>query len=49
VKDDIKRLGSVNDDDYMWRNLTNGNRPTLPQSVNECVIRYGIRSCDVKR
>jgi len=28
---------------------TTGNGPTLPQHVNEGVVNYGLRSCDVKR
>jgi len=52
VKEDMKRLGSNNDDAHnreKWKNLTTGNLETLPLCGNEDVIRYGVRSCDVKR
>jgi len=48
VKDDMKRLGLVEDDGDKWRSLTTGNRPALPQCGNEGVILYGLRSRDVK-
>jgi len=38
VKFDMKRLSLVKDDAYnrdIWRSLTTGNRPTLPQYGNE--------------
>jgi len=52
VKVDMQRFGLVKDDAHIqdtWRNLNNGNRPTLPQCGNKGVILYGLRSRDVNR
>jgi len=48
----MKMLGLVKGDAFhqdIWKSLTTGNRPTLPQYDNEGVIFYGLRSRDVKR
>jgi len=48
----MKSLGLVKDDAHsrdMLRSLTTGNRSTLPQCDNEDVIRFGLRSREVKR
>jgi len=52
MKVDKKMLRLVNNDAHnrdKWTSLTTVNRPTLPQCSNEGVIRYGLRSRDVKR
>jgi len=53
VKVDMKRLSLIYDDDDhtgdKWRNLTTGNRPTLPKCGNDGVILHGLCSRDVKR
>jgi len=52
VKVHMKRLGLINNNAHnreKWRNLTNGNRPTLHQCGNDGVIIYGLRFRDVKR
>jgi len=48
----MKRLGLVKDDAHnpdKCRDLTTGNRPTVPKSCNEGVILYALHSCGTKR